>query len=72
MKDTQLYSQILGIQEPWKVTSVNVSLADDEVKVQVNMVAANLDARSADKFARATTGVRGAGAISIPASRRPC
>lgn len=35
MKDTQLYSQILGIQKPWKVTSVNVSLADDEVEVQV-------------------------------------
>jgi transposase len=35
MKDTQLYSQILGIQKPWKVTSVNVSLADDEVEVHV-------------------------------------
>jgi len=35
MKDTQLYSQILGIQKPWKVTSVNVSLVDDEVEVQV-------------------------------------
>lgn len=35
MKDTQLYSQILGIQKPWKVTSVNVSLADDAVEVQV-------------------------------------
>ncbi len=35
MKDTQLYSQILGIQKPWKVTSVNVSLPDDEVEVQV-------------------------------------
>lgn len=35
MKDTQLYSQILGIQKPWKVTSVHVSLADDEVEVQV-------------------------------------
>ncbi|MFN2411355.1 MAG: ISL3 family transposase, partial [Halomonas sp.] len=38
MKDTQLYSQILGIQKPWKVSSVNVSLADDEVEVQVNYV----------------------------------
>ncbi|TCO75049.1 ISL3 family transposase [Chromatocurvus halotolerans] len=36
MKDTQLYSQILGIQKPWKVSSVNVSLADDEVEVEVN------------------------------------
>lgn len=35
MKDTQLYSQILGIQKPWKVISVNVSLEDDEVEVQV-------------------------------------
>ena len=35
MKDTQLYSQILGIQKPWKVTSVTVSLAEDAVEVQV-------------------------------------
>ena len=36
MKDTQLYSQILGIQKPWKVSSVSVSLVDDEVEVNVN------------------------------------
>ena len=35
MKDTQLYSQILGIEKPWKVTDVQVSLADDEVEVTV-------------------------------------
>ena len=35
MKDTQLYSQILGIQKPWKVTDVKISLADDEVEVTV-------------------------------------
>lgn len=35
MKDTQLYSQILGIEKPWKVTDVKVSLADDEVEVNV-------------------------------------
>lgn len=35
MKDTQLYSQILGITKPWKVTDVKVSLADDEVEVTV-------------------------------------
>ena len=35
MKDTQLYSQILGIERPWKVTDVQVSLADDEVEVTV-------------------------------------
>ena len=35
MKDTQLYSQILGIEKPWKVTDVRVSLADDEVEVTV-------------------------------------
>lgn len=35
MKDTQLYQQILGIQKPWKVVSVNVSIADDEVEVVV-------------------------------------
>ena len=36
MKDTQLYSQILGIGKPWKVTDVQVSLADDEVAVSVS------------------------------------
>ena len=35
MKDTQLYSQILGIRKPWKVMNVQVSLADDEVQVTV-------------------------------------
>lgn len=35
MKDTQLYQQILGIQKPWKVVSVNVSIEDDEVEVLV-------------------------------------
>lgn len=35
MKDTQLYRQILGIEKPWKVTEVKVSLADDEVEVTV-------------------------------------
>lgn len=35
MKDTQLYSQILGIEKPWKVTDVQVSIADDEVEVTV-------------------------------------
>ena len=36
MKDTQLYSQILGIEKPWKVTDVQVSLANDEVEVTVD------------------------------------
>ena len=36
MKDTQLYSQILGIEKPWKVIDVQVSLADDEVAVSVS------------------------------------
>ncbi len=35
MRDTQLYSQILGIEKPWKVIDVQVSLADDEVEVSV-------------------------------------
>ena len=35
MKDTQLYSQILGIRKPWKVINVQISLADDEVQVTV-------------------------------------
>lgn len=35
MRDTQLYSQILGIAKPWKVTGVQVSLVNDEVEVAV-------------------------------------
>jgi len=35
MRDTQLYSQILGIERPWKVTDVKVSLPADEVEVFV-------------------------------------
>ncbi len=35
MRDTQLYSQILGIEKPWKVIDVQVSLADDQVEVSV-------------------------------------
>lgn len=35
MKDTELYSQILGIKSPWKVVGVKVSLSDDEVEVSV-------------------------------------
>jgi transposase len=36
MKDTQLYSQILGIEKPWKVIDVQISLADDEVAITVD------------------------------------
>jgi transposase len=36
MKDTQLYSQILGISEPWEVTEIKLSLEDDEVEVMVS------------------------------------
>lgn len=35
MKDTQLYSQILGITKPWQVTEVKVSLVNNEVEVYV-------------------------------------
>ncbi len=35
MRDAQPYSQVLGIAKPWKVTAVQVSLADHEVEVTV-------------------------------------
>ena len=35
MKDTQLYSQILGIRKPWKVMNVQLLLANDEVQATV-------------------------------------
>ncbi|MGB1062086.1 MAG: ISL3 family transposase [Ketobacter sp.] len=42
MKDTQLYSQILGIEKPWRVMDVRVTLADDEVEVRVEHVGGKL------------------------------
>lgn len=53
MKDTQLYQQILGIQKPWKVVSVNVSIADDEVEVVVEHAGAR---RSCPKCGKACPG----------------
>jgi transposase len=35
MRDTQLYGRILGIEQPWKVTGVELDLAHDEVRVRV-------------------------------------
>jgi len=35
MEDRQLYAQILGIQEPWEVTSVELKRAEGEVRVMV-------------------------------------
>ena len=35
MKDTQLYSKILGIEKSWNVTDVKVSLPEDEVEAFV-------------------------------------
>ena len=57
MKDTQLYSQILGIEKPWRVTDVAVSLVDDEVEVAVEHVGSkpSCAARSAARHAPATT-----------------
>jgi hypothetical protein len=31
MKDTRLYSQILGIEKLWKMTDVKISLPEDTV-----------------------------------------
>lgn len=36
MRDKQLYQQILGIESPWRVMSVDVSVQDGEVRVQVD------------------------------------
>src|SRR5213593_2956788 len=35
MEDRQLYAQILGIREPWEVTSVELKRAEGEVRVNV-------------------------------------
>ncbi|MGH9486475.1 MAG: ISL3 family transposase [Terriglobales bacterium] len=35
MRDKQLYQQILGIESPWRVTAVDVSMEEGEVKVEV-------------------------------------
>jgi transposase len=35
MKDTALYEQLLGLKSPWSVRSVELSLADQRVVVEV-------------------------------------
>ena len=35
MKDTVLYEQLLGLKSPWSVRSVELSLADQRVVVEV-------------------------------------
>ena len=35
MRDKELYTQILGIRSPWKVSEVELALEDGEVKVFV-------------------------------------
>jgi len=35
MKDTALYEQLLGLESPWSVKHVNLSLADQRVTVEV-------------------------------------
>ncbi|RKY44086.1 MAG: hypothetical protein DRP88_08625 [Candidatus Neomarinimicrobiota bacterium] len=38
MKSKELYQQILGIEYPWEVTGVELSLEDEEVLVRVEYV----------------------------------
>ena len=35
MKDTELYSQILGLKQPWQVRHVDVEMGQGEVTVEV-------------------------------------
>ena len=35
MKDTALYEQLLGLKSPWPVKSVDLSLTDQRVVVEV-------------------------------------
>ena len=37
MKDTGLYQQLLGIESPWRVSVVNLSIADKRVVVEVEL-----------------------------------
>ena len=39
MKDTALYQQLLGIEPPWRVSSVNISIAQKRVVVEVELKA---------------------------------
>jgi transposase len=39
MREKELYQQILGIQAPWEVTEVELSLAADQVTVHVKQAA---------------------------------
>ncbi|MFT5125040.1 MAG: hypothetical protein ACI9QL_000205 [Candidatus Omnitrophota bacterium] len=35
MKDVQLYQALLGIESPWKVADVQMSVAAEEIEVEV-------------------------------------
>ena len=43
MRDKDLYKQILGIQTPWTVTEVELSMAAGEVTVYVDVIPNTLD-----------------------------
>ena len=38
MKSKELYQQILGIEYPWEVTEVKLSLEEEEVDIKVEYV----------------------------------
>ena len=53
MKDTTLYEQLLGLKTPWSVKSVDLSLADQRVVVEVVLKAGQVWADPTDATKRA-------------------
>ena len=53
MKDTALYEQLLGLKSPWSVRSVELSLADQRVVVEVVLKKAQVWSDPTDTTKRA-------------------
>ena len=73
MKDTALYEHLLGLKTPWSVKKVDLSLSEQRVVVEIVLKKGEVWADPTDPSKRAhiMAGLKGSGAILIPASLRP-
>ena len=69
MRDKELYSKILGVETPWYVANVELSIADGKVEVFLStMVKSPLNAVFVINPLQVTTVDRKSGGTWIPAS----
>jgi transposase len=73
MKDTALYEHLLGLKSPWSVKSVDLSLAQQRVVVEVVLKPGQVWADPTDSAKRAhiSGGMSASGGIWIPVNLRP-